>query len=218
MCAGRGRGLCVCVQCVAARALPLPWALLRPRVHSGESSALCPCTLARPPARAQALGRILDAATRAAILVPRSGGGDGGEEAGGGGGNDAAATADSSFPVDEETRSKAVRLTANRLLPEGSLEAAILERARAELEAGMSLAAAAADAPVAAADAVPADATAAAKAATTTTSTSTTAADRHIELFCALTTRRPAALLPALLGAFARSAKGSPGRAAAVHR
>ena len=62
MCAGRGRGLCVCVQCVAARALPLPWAPLRPRVHSGESSALCPCTLARPtvslssprPARAQA--------------------------------------------------------------------------------------------------------------------------------------------------------------------
>ena len=111
-----------------------------------------------------------------------------------------------------------MRLTANRLLPEGSLEAAILERARAELEAGMSLAAAAADAPVAAADAVPADATAAAKAATTTTSTSTTAADRHIELFCALTTRRPAALLPALLGAFARSAKGSPGRAAALRR
>ena len=161
--------------------------------------------LARPPARAQALGLVLDAATREAISVLGGGGGQGR------GGNETGSSSSSSvrsFPVDDETRSKAVRLTANRLLPERALEAAILERARRELEAGMSLVAAAATDAAAAAPA----------AATTSTATTTTAADRHIELFCALTTRRPAALLPALLEAFAGSSKGSPGRAAALRR
>ena len=168
--------------------------------------------LARPPARAHALGLILDAATREAILVPRSG--SGGERRGAA---DVPAASCDYFPVDDETRSKAVRLTANRLLPESALESAILVRARAELEAGMSLevapAAATVDAPAAAADA---NAAAAAHAAAA--HAAATAADRHIELFCALTTRRPATLLPALLEAFAGSPKGSAGRAAALRR
>lgn len=152
--------------------------------------------LARPPARAQALGLILDAATREAISL------NGGQEG---------TEGSSSFPVDDETRSKAVRLTANRLLPEPSLEAAILERARAELEAGMRL--------EEAEKAEGGDNAAAAAAPTSTTTTTTSAAaDRHIELFCALTTRRPAVLLPALFAAFAGSPKGSPGRAAALRR
>jgi len=124
-----------------------------------------------------------------------------------------AAVLDAATGLDPDLRSKAVRLVANRLLPEPLLADAIVARATEELEAGLAVEEPPKEEVVVEGEA--GDADGAEPPPPTAASAALDAATRHVELYCALITRRPD-LLAGLLSAFARATPRAPGRAAVL--